>query len=120
MLSNKFTPILGALILIALFAIFTDNDTSYIEGYEGEIKLLHQKVDSLHSENGVLRDKVKLKDEQFDILENKKLPIKTVTYEKTKLIPFIPDNEYQAVFTNFLIHRYPRLYTNTSSKTNTN
>lgn len=116
MLSNKLTPILGALILIALFAILTDNDTSYIEGYEGEIKLLHQKIDSLHSENDVLRDEIKLRDQQFDSLEDVKQKIKVITNEKVIRINNLTSPELQEFFTK----RYSNQATNTSSQTSSN
>jgi cell division protein FtsB len=116
MLSNRLTPILSALILLALFVILSDNDTSYIKEYEDKIEALHQKIDSLHGENDDLRNEIKLRDQQFDSLEDVKQKIKIITREKVINIGTYTLPELQEFFTK----RYSSQATNTSSQTSNN
>ena len=116
MLSNRLTPILGALILLALFVILTNDDTSYIEEYDKKIEALHQKIDSLHSENHDLKNEIKLRDQRFDSLEEKKQQIKIITREKVININTFTPSELQEFFTK----RYSSSATNTSSQTSNN
>lgn len=116
MLSNRLTPILGALILLALFVILTNDNTSYIEEYNNKIEALHKKIDSLHSENHNLRNEIKLREQRFDSLEDVKQEIKIITREKVININTYTPSELQEFFTK----RYSSQTTNTSSQTSSN
>ena len=116
MLSNRLTPILGALILLALFVILTDNDTSYIQEYEQKIEALHRRIDSLHGENVDLKNEIAKRDQEFDSLEEVKQQIKIITREKVININTYTPTELQEFFTK----RYSSQTTNTSSQTSSN
>jgi len=71
MLSNKLTPILGACVLLAIFVIFSKDDTSYIKEYEDRIDVLELVVDSLKSKNDGLHLEVLKLEKKSDSLDTK-------------------------------------------------